>query len=212
LIAFAAPAIVPDGSRGRTNGWRSIEFTHESKGTRRHGASARRPLWRGDFFAQTVGSDMPDPKLRDVAASVGPELLSGRDAVLEEAGKPPYSEETFRYLLSVERKRSERSRRSLLLLLVRFKRQQPDDRIEPGVASALFSGLKVCVREIDFFGWYQTGRVAGAVLPQRGEVPSWDACRGIVERAMQTLADHLPAPEARRLRVRVIEVRPRTRI
>lgn len=185
----------------------------ENHGTRRHNLSVRRALRRGGVFAQSVAPAMRTPRLRDASASMRAKATHfASEAVLDEV-RQPYGEETFRYLLSVERRRSERSRRSLLLLLVSFRARKPDgDQIDAALAAALFAGLKACVRDVDFLGWYQTGRVAGAVLPQRGDVSSPATCRGIADRAMQKLAEHLPEPDARRLRLRVVEVRPKMRI
>src|SRR2546427_11929887 len=78
-----------------------------------------------------------------------------------------YNEEAFRYFLAIERKRSERSNRPFLLLLVDLKKQQGmTARIDADVAARLFSGLWLCLRETDCVGWFREGRVAGALLTQ----------------------------------------------
>ena len=129
--------------------------------------------------------------------------------VLAESPDAPYSEETFCYFLDVERKRVERSRRPLLLLLVRLRAEPgADGRMDEAVAGALFAGLRLCTREVDFVGWYRRGRVAAAVLTQAAEVPPV-ACARIRERAVETLTRRLPSRAARRLHVRILHVRPR---
>ena len=89
-------------------------------------------------------------------------------------GQPAHAcnESAFRYFLSIERKRSERSGQPFALLLVARKAAEgPPAFIDPGVATLLFSGLSLCLRETDSAGWYQQGTVAGAVLTHLG-----DAC------------------------------------
>ena len=82
----------------------------------------------------------------------------------------PYNEEAFRYLLAVERERFDRSGRPFLLLLM-APAPQPGvgPRIARPVARKLFAGLRSCLRETDFIGWYHEERVAGAVLTDLGD-------------------------------------------
>ena len=82
----------------------------------------------------------------------------------------PYNEEAFRYLLAVERERFDRSGRPFLLLLM-APAPQPGvgARIARPVARKLFAGLRSCLRETDFIGWYHEERVAGAVLTDLGD-------------------------------------------
>ena len=119
----------------------------------------------------------------------------------------PYSEEAFRYFLGLERKRAERSRRSLLLLLVNLTVDDGGESIPPAISSKLFSGLSLCVRDVDFIGWYRHGRVAGAVLTQGPDSPALEASEQIGDRVRQLLAKRLPAAVAARLQVRVLQAR-----
>jgi hypothetical protein len=119
-----------------------------------------------------------------------------------------YNEEAFRHFLAIERKRAERSGRSLLLLLVDLKTER-DGRagVAPSVAPKLFSALHACVREIDFIGWYRGGRVVGAVLTQGAEAPAPDESRRIGERVAEVLHERLPSHIGRRIQVRVLQLR-----
>lgn len=120
----------------------------------------------------------------------------------------PYSEEAFRYFLGLERKRAERSRRSLLLLLVNLTvDDEGGETIPPAISSKLFSGLSLCVRDVDFIGWYRHGRVAGAVLTQGTDSPALEASEQIGGRVKQLLAKRLPAGVTERLQVRVLQAR-----
>lgn len=123
-----------------------------------------------------------------------------------------YNEEAFRHLLEIERTRAERSACPFLLLLVRLGRGPGHGgRVPREVGPTLLSGLSVCVREVDFVGWYREGRVAGAVLAQGLDIPASEAPSRIVERVTQVLRQRLPATIASRLQVRVVKVEPRAK-
>ena len=119
-----------------------------------------------------------------------------------------YSEDAFRYFLGLERKRAERSGRSLFLLLVDFT---GDLGLAGGIPAALstklFSGLNLCVRDVDFIGWYRDGRVAAAVLTQGAEAPTPEVSDQICTRVTALLKERLPEHVARRLNVRVLQAR-----
>jgi hypothetical protein len=134
------------------------------------------------------------------------ESLGGSSGVaLEGRDGDVYSEEAFRHFLEVERVRSVRSGRTFFLLLLSLRRcPEQGVRFAPGVAASLLRGLGLCVREVDFIGWYRDGRIAGAVLAQGVEEPGADASRRIVERVTRVLSKRLPRSVAGRLRVRVV--------
>jgi hypothetical protein len=121
-----------------------------------------------------------------------------------------YDEQTFLYLLEIERKRLERSGCPLLLLLADLGDDRgPSTRLEPAIASRLFSGLWFCLRESDFTGWYRHGCVAGAVLTQLTHEASTDVSRMICQRVSGVLSRRLPSAAARHLRVRAHQLPPR---
>lgn len=120
-----------------------------------------------------------------------------------------YGEEAFRYLLETERRRAERSRRPILLLLVNLKKQGANsERIPPATATAIFGGLCLCVREVDFVGWFREGRVAGVVLSQGAEPHAQDVPRVLGERIAQVVREQVSSAVADRLHVRVLQLRP----
>src|SRR4029077_18030827 len=81
-----------------------------------------------------------------------------------------YNEEAFRYFLLIERKRAERARRPVLLLLLDLRGPPGRVRIEPGRATKLCSCRCRCLRETDVVGWCREDRVVGAVLTQVDDV------------------------------------------
>ena len=120
-----------------------------------------------------------------------------------------YEEEAFQHFLAVERVRAERSERPLLLLLVGLRRCPKRGADVPrAVSPALLTGLGLCVREVDFVGWYRQDRMAAAVLTQGLDLPDHDAPSRIVERVTRILSERLPHRVAERLRVRVVRLGP----
>jgi lipopolysaccharide/colanic/teichoic acid biosynthesis glycosyltransferase len=75
------------------------------------------------------------------------------------------SEEAFRRMISVERKRSERSQRPFVLLLIDTGRNQPGDK-EGRVLLDMLSALRVATRETDYTGWYTTNSVVGVMFTE----------------------------------------------
>jgi hypothetical protein len=118
-----------------------------------------------------------------------------------------YNEEAFRYFLEIERKRSQPSNRSLLLLLVDLKTKAGmSGHIDHAVSTKVFAGLSLCLRETDFIGWYREGQAIGAVLTQRAETPSTDASVDLTQRVSDVLRKGLPAGIVGNLQVRVYQL------
>lgn len=81
-------------------------------------------------------------------------------------------------------------------------------RIDPALARKLLAGLCRALRETDLIGWYSDERIAGALLTER-EADVWaDDARIVTQRVTETLADILPPPVARRVRVRAHRIAP----
>jgi lipopolysaccharide/colanic/teichoic acid biosynthesis glycosyltransferase len=72
------------------------------------------------------------------------------------------SEEAFRRMISVERKRSERSQRPFVLLLIDTGRSQPQSR----VLLDMLSALQGATRETDVTGWYTADSVVGVMFTE----------------------------------------------
>ena len=131
-------------------------------------------VWpRGDVRGSQVQSPCK-PKERSVPAA----KTSASDVELIPA-------KTFRRMLCQERKRSERSRKCFILMLVRAK------SAAEGNASALqrvAGQLVAVIRETDILGWFETGISAGVIFNELGSAdlstasmlvvpPAGDLCR-----------------------------------
>jgi hypothetical protein len=120
-----------------------------------------------------------------------------------------YGEETFRYLLGLERKRSERSSRPFFLLLVDLKRDDGGAALMAGdVAANVFAGLSQALRETDFIGWYRESRVAGAVLAQHADSPDARIALAVSQRVKDQICAYAPSL-ADRVQTRIFQL-PRT--
>jgi hypothetical protein len=120
-----------------------------------------------------------------------------------------YNEEAFSYFLALERKRSERSGRPFLLLLIEvvelMELRGSSVRVDSNIARKLFDALRPSLRETDFIGWYREGRVIGAVLTQPVRVPGADISRAIHQRIGESLQECLSPDVSSRLQVRVYQ-------
>ena len=74
-------------------------------------------------------------------------------------------EETFQRMISLERKRSERSQRPFVLLLIDTGSNQPGDRQSRVLLDMLFA-LQGATRETDVTGWYTTNSVVGIMFTE----------------------------------------------
>jgi len=70
------------------------------------------------------------------------------------------SQEAFHRMISLERRRTERSRKPLLLMLLDIGAHLPTETNEKNL-SLLLAALSVTTRETDVVGWYETSRVVG---------------------------------------------------
>lgn len=75
------------------------------------------------------------------------------------------SEETFDRMIALERKRSERSQRPFVLLLIDAGRNQRGDKQGRGLLDML-SALQEATRETDVTGWYTTNSVVGVMFTE----------------------------------------------
>jgi hypothetical protein len=129
--------------------------------------------------------------------------------VLEERLGQAYDDQAFRYFLDIECRRAVRAHRPVLLLLL--DASEPPETgadMDPVLVAKLFSGLWRCLRETDVVGWYREDRVLGAILTQVEDGLRPEATREIRQRANRALCEGLSPDVARRLRVRVYQLRP----
>jgi lipopolysaccharide/colanic/teichoic acid biosynthesis glycosyltransferase len=81
------------------------------------------------------------------------------------------NEGTFKRMIAIERKRTERSGEPFLLMLLEAGNQQSSGKCEKALVNVL-SVLPVSIRETDIIGWYKNRTTVGVMftgLPQKGK-------------------------------------------
>jgi len=119
-----------------------------------------------------------------------------------------YNEEAFNYFLQIERRRAELTGRSFLLLLIDLKNgsRSADAEADDDTADRVFSALVSCLRDTDFIGWYQEGRIAGGVLTQDAAGTASNSADSVVERVRAALAARVSDGAIQHQQVRVYEI------
>jgi lipopolysaccharide/colanic/teichoic acid biosynthesis glycosyltransferase len=100
------------------------------------------------------------------------------------------SEESFQRMISLERKRSERSRKPFLLMLVDTGGYAPSERTTK-VLSSILSALSVSTRETDVTGWYKHCSVVGVMFTEIGLEDRASVLGTMITRVSETLKSTL---------------------
>jgi lipopolysaccharide/colanic/teichoic acid biosynthesis glycosyltransferase len=103
----------------------------------------------------------------------------------------PLSQSEFRRVLCHERKRSERSRKSFVLMLVRVKTPKLDDG-KPSL-ERIVRPLGGLIRETDTFGWFESSTVLGVIFSELGNAELSAAVERIESKIVFALQRTLPA-------------------
>src|SRR5664279_258330 len=88
-------------------------------------------------------------------------IPAGRDISASSVRRSVLNEETFHWMISLERRRTERSGKPFLLMLLEL-----GDKIAPDVLNLnkLLADLSASTRETDVAGWYKNDRVLGVMF------------------------------------------------
>jgi lipopolysaccharide/colanic/teichoic acid biosynthesis glycosyltransferase len=93
-------------------------------------------------------------------------------------------------MISLERKRSERSRKPFLLMLVDMGGYVPSERTTK-VLGNILSALSLSTRETDVTGWYKHGRVVGVMFTEIGLEDRASVLGIVITRVSETLKSTL---------------------
>ena len=129
---------------------------------------------------------------RVLEATISPEAKSSKparsdafaDKLFENVLKP-LPEAIFRRQLTQERKRSERSRKSFLLMLVQSKAPKPAEGLP--VLDRVARVLGGVIRETDTFGWFKSNAVVGVIYSELGGAEIGSAIESIQAKTMSAL-------------------------
>jgi lipopolysaccharide/colanic/teichoic acid biosynthesis glycosyltransferase len=98
-----------------------------------------------------------------------------------------YDEEAFNRILVLERKRSERSKRPFILMLLSFDGASGIET-NTDVRGKVFSCLASTKRDIDVLGWYRQDTIAGIIFTEISGSGGWSLSTPIAERIQASLA------------------------
>ena len=118
----------------------------------------------------------------DKAINTANPLLAGAREVLKE--------ETFKRMIAVERKRTERSREPLLLMLVELATTRVRKRPEKALDNTL-SVLSISIRETDVIGWYTDRTTVGVMFTGFSRNDKNSILSVIINKVSTTLRDQL---------------------
>jgi len=111
------------------------------------------------------------------------------------------SEEQFRRMLCAERKRSERSRKDLLLMLVDDAREGAKQPKSGVFLSQVGAVLSSGIRETDIVGWFEAGSVLGFIFTEFGDSEITVAARVIETKVMEELRKAFKASQLKHCQI-----------
>ncbi|MHC1725259.1 MAG: sugar transferase [Syntrophobacteraceae bacterium] len=111
---------------------------------------------------------------------------------------PTYDEEAFQTTLTLERKRTERSKRPFLLMLLSLERI-PAGENGQDLHKDILSCIASSIRDIDVLGWYKTGSILGVIFTEIGD--SKPAADCILDRVKTNLASCVSPRELTRIEI-----------
>jgi len=153
----------------------------------RSGAIARE---RGVIWASSLTDFLSARRRARSVAALSPQQGSCGPAI---GTGGAYNQEAFHYLLALEEQRFERAQRPFALALVAHRPSAPPGLISAAVAAQVFSALSASLRETDVIGWYDEGRIVGAILTPLSGSTEADASRQMVDRITSVLRGHAAA-------------------
>jgi lipopolysaccharide/colanic/teichoic acid biosynthesis glycosyltransferase len=113
----------------------------------------------------------------------------------------PLAEAEFRRLLCQERKRSERSRKSFLLMLVHRKSPAPNEgRVTLEQAARPIASM---IRETDIFGWFDSGRALGVIFSELGNAELNAAVESVESKTLSALRRVLSANQVEAFQISI---------
>jgi exopolysaccharide biosynthesis polyprenyl glycosylphosphotransferase len=120
------------------------------------------------------------------------DFLSADVVPVEERGV--LSEEAFHRMISLERKRTERSRKPFLLMLLDMGNGLRSEKNEKALDKIL-SALSLSTRETDVTGWYQSNSVVGVMFTEFGAEDRNTILTTMMTRVSETLRNNLSSQQ-----------------
>jgi lipopolysaccharide/colanic/teichoic acid biosynthesis glycosyltransferase len=106
--------------------------------------------------------------------------------------------EAFRRMITLERKRSERSRKPFMLLLMDMGDRLPSEK-NGKILGKILSALSLTTRDTDVTGWYANNCVVGVMFTEIATGDSSSVPSTIIARVTETLRSHLTLEQFNRV-------------
>lgn len=113
----------------------------------------------------------------------------------------PLPQAAFRRVLCQERKRSERSRKSFLLMLVQHK--APKLNAEQLALQRVVRPLGTLIRETDTLGWFESNHTVGIIFSELGDAELSAAVKRIESKTLSALQSALNAAQVQALEISI---------
>jgi lipopolysaccharide/colanic/teichoic acid biosynthesis glycosyltransferase len=113
----------------------------------------------------------------------------------------PLPQAAFRRVLCQERKRSERSRKSFLLMLVQHK--APRLNAEQLALQRVVRPLGTLIRETDTLGWFESNHTVGIIFSELGDAELSAAVKRIESKTLSALQSALNAAQVQALEISI---------
>jgi lipopolysaccharide/colanic/teichoic acid biosynthesis glycosyltransferase len=123
---------------------------------------------------------------------------NGNNSDFDLLAPPDSDEKTFNRILELERKRSERSKRPFMLMLLSLDRLTGAENVD-NIHASIFSCLNSAKRDIDVLGWYKHNSIAGMIFTEILDPQDGSVAETIVERVKTSLALNLGADEIKKI-------------
>jgi lipopolysaccharide/colanic/teichoic acid biosynthesis glycosyltransferase len=131
------------------------------------------------------------------ASSIADPLLSDS---LSAADRMPLDEETFRRMIAIERKRTERSQAPFLLMLLEICNNE-GPATNAKTLEVIVSAMMASSRDTDIIGWYKNRAIVGVMFTGLVGSDRDSIANMIVGRVSLTLEDQLPAETFRQISI-----------
>jgi len=111
-----------------------------------------------------------------------------------------YSAPHFHHMLRIERKRTERSKKPFLLMLIDISGLRPRQQCNSYVCDKIKPLLTSCSRETDIRGWYEHNKVTGTIFTEMASLDE-NSIGGIIQKLRKGINETLDADEVKKIKV-----------
>jgi len=127
--------------------------------------------------------------------------MEREDGHLHELDRSCLSEESFNEVLGIERKRTARSKRPFILMLLNIADFPNDNNGGYTLRKKFVSFLKSSIRDTDTIGWYLDDKVIGIIYTEIGDGSTKIASDIIIGRAREGISNCVGAEKANSIRI-----------